>query len=158
MKINWGLMLAAAGVVALGAVWMTRNGGEAGARVLKPDDAAVVARGETVYRANCAACHGERLQGQPGWRTTAGKAPPHDATGHTWHHPEQLLVRITKLGTAKLYGARGGAMPGFGGQLSDADIIAALSYIKSRWPGEIRAANDRMSAKMQGMPGMRGGG
>ncbi len=152
MKINRIMALTLAGAAVAGGVWLTRSGNPAGAGILKPGDAAVVARGEQVYRANCAACHGARLQGQPGWRTSSGKAPPHDASGHTWHHPESLLFKITKLGTAKLYGARGGAMPGFGGQLSDDDIIAALSYIKSRWPADIRAANDRMNAR-----GARGG-
>jgi len=143
MKFNWSLALAVAGAAVVGAVWIARGGGKAGAQILRPDDAALVAQGRTIYRANCAACHGPALQGEPGWRTTAGKAPAHDASGHTWHHPEKMLLMITKQGTMM----RGGRMPGFSGQLSDGQIIAVLSYIKSRWPDEIRAANDRVSGR-----------
>ena len=35
---------------------------------LRPDDAALTARGEQVYREHCASCHGARLEGQPDWR------------------------------------------------------------------------------------------
>ena len=108
-----------------------------------PADAAQVARGKQVYEANCAACHGARMEGQPRWRerlpTGRLPAPPHDATGHTWHHPDETLFRITKEGPAAVAG--GGYesdMPGFGGKLADADIWAALAYIKSGWPEAIR--------------------
>src|SRR6188474_2752267 len=73
-------------------------------RDLKIDsqDTALVALGENIYRVHCAACHGAGLEGQPNWkeRLPNGKlpAPPHDASGHTWHHSDQQLVDITKYG------------------------------------------------------------
>ena len=145
MKVNWTAVVAGVGIAAVGAIWAGRllDAGSGAGAILRPDDTRLVARGEEIYRKNCASCHGADLRGQPGWQTTAGKAPPHDATGHTWHHPDQMLVMVTKLGTMQ----RGGAMPAFGSQLSDDDIVAVLSYIKSRWPDEIRATHDRINAR-----------
>src|SRR3546814_18625383 len=66
------------------------------------DDARQVALGEAVYRQHCASCHGAELEGQPDWRVRKpdGRlpAPPPAETGHTWHHPAEVLFRITKLG------------------------------------------------------------
>lgn len=99
----------------------------------------VISQGRQVYVDQCAACHGAELVGQPDWRSPlpSGRlpAPPHDASGHTWHHPDDVLFRIVKEGTAAIVG--GGYesdMPGFGDVLSDADIRAVLAYIKSNWP------------------------
>ena len=96
-------------------------------------------RGAEIYAANCASCHGAELEGQPDWkrRLPSGRlpAPPHDASGHTWHHPDDVLFRITKEGPAAVVG--GGYqsdMPGFADVLSDDDIRAALEFIKSTWP------------------------
>nr|WP_292485159.1 cytochrome c [Mesorhizobium sp.] len=125
-------------------------GGKSGG-ILKPDDARVIARGEAVYVAHCASCHGRNLEGQPEWKAQDKDgflpAPPHDESGHTWHHPDTLLFRITKLGVAeaanlKDYKTR---MPAFGGILTDAEIIAALSYIKSRWPDDMRRRHDELN-------------
>ncbi len=116
------------------------------------DDPALVALGRTVYDAQCAACHGARLEGQPGWRSPlpdGGRpAPPHDQTGHTWHHPDRLLFRITKEGGAKSSppGYRN-RMPGFGDKLSDREIWASLAYIKSRWPGRVRERQESINAR-----------
>src|SRR3970040_1517497 len=67
-----------------------------------PDDAQQVARGKSVYSKHCGACHGVRLEGQPNWqeKLPSGRmpAPPHDASGHTWHHPDAVLFGIIKLG------------------------------------------------------------
>ena len=110
-----------------------------------PDDTRRVARGLEVYRLQCAACHGARLEGQPDWRARlpSGKfpAPPHDASGHTWHHADRLLFNITRHGIEP-YAPPGyqSDMPAFGGQIPDADIWAVLAYIKSTWPEEIRRA------------------
>jgi len=68
-------------------------------------------------------------------------APPHDASGHTWHHPDNVLFGITKHGIApgkyapSMYQSN---MPAFSGVLADAEIWAVLAYIKSSWPQEIR--------------------
>ena len=120
--------------------------------VLKPEDRRVVARGSTVYQENCASCHGVNLEGQENWRTPKSDgtlwAPPHDETGHTWHHPDRQLFRITKLGRVKyseVFMNRTGIksdMPGFEDTLSDAEIIAVLSYIKSTWPPHITVQHD----------------
>ncbi|TIP71767.1 MAG: cytochrome c [Mesorhizobium sp.] len=141
-------MLALAALVAVCVVLVF--GGKSGG-ILKPDDAPMIARGEAVYMAHCASCHGKNLEGQPGWKAQDKDgflpAPPHDESGHTWHHPDTLLFRITKLGVAeaanlKDYKTR---MPAFGGILTDADIIAALSYIKSRWPDDVRRRHDELN-------------
>jgi mono/diheme cytochrome c family protein len=119
---------------------------------LRPDDVAVVASGKQVYERHCASCHGVKLEGQPDWRTrdASGRlpAPPHDATGHTWHHPDEVLFRIVKEGLAKTANLPDyqSAMPVYAGVLSDAEIVAALSYIKANWPPDIRRKHDEMNA------------
>ncbi|MCW5634380.1 MAG: cytochrome c [Rubrivivax sp.] len=118
---------------------------------LRPDDPRLLALGEKVYAAQCASCHGANLEGQPNWKVPGpdGRlpAPPHDATGHTWHHPDDLLFRITKFGVAKAANLKDhpSAMPAYEGVLGDEEIVAVLSWIKSRWPAEIRARHDRLN-------------
>lgn len=123
---------------------------------LRPDDLKLVALGKKVYDANCASCHGVGLQGEVNWRERNDKgllpAPPHDETGHTWHHPDALLFALTKYGPATLAGdGYQSAMPGFKDSLTDEEIIASLSYIKSRWPEEVIARHDQInrSARQQ---------
>jgi len=142
-RLAW--LAAAAAAAAVVAAALVLQGRAAGSVTLTPDDARVVALGESVYRTHCAACHGARLEGQPHWRERRPDglmpAPPHDATGHTWHHPDDVLFRITKLGVGKV--ARmpeyKSAMPPYDGVLTDAQIVAVLSWIKAQWPPEIRA-------------------
>ncbi|MGH6927416.1 MAG: c-type cytochrome [Dongiaceae bacterium] len=110
---------------------------------IDPGDAKQVAAGEALYRAHCASCHGANLEGQPDWRTRlpTGRlpAPPHDESGHTWHHPDEVLVRIIEDGPAFYATLRVETdMPAFGQKLSDRDIAAVLAYIKSRWPANVR--------------------
>ncbi|WP_229666066.1 c-type cytochrome [Wenxinia marina] len=120
-----------------------------GASDTAPPDARTLAEGRALYEAHCAACHGAELGGQPDWRTPlpSGRlpAPPHDASGHTWHHPDDLLVRIIREGTSAVVG--GGYesdMPGFGDVLSDAEIKAVLAWIKSTWPERERAYQESL--------------
>lgn len=103
--------------------------------------------GQTLYAEQCASCHGANLEGQPDWRNPDENgvlpAPPHDETGHTWHHDNQLLFDYTRLGGAQALAARGVAgvasgMPGFGDTLSEADIWDILAYIRSTWPARIQ--------------------
>ena len=118
--------------------------------VLVADNASVVARGKDIYAAQCASCHGPNLEGQENWRQRQPDgllpAPPHDETGHTWHHPDAVLFDLTKRGPAALAG--GGyrsAMPSYEDALSDDEIIAVLSYIKSRWPEPVRDRHDTIN-------------
>ena len=67
-------------------------------------------------------------------------APPPDATGHTWHHPDDVLFRIVKEGTAAVVGdGYASDMPGFGEVLGHEEINAVLAYIRSTWPDRERA-------------------
>jgi len=122
-------------------------------RLLRPDDARLVALGQKVYGEQCATCHGQRLEGQPNWRQRGADgllpAPPHDASGHTWHHTDDLLFRITKDGVGKAANLPdyASAMPAYAGRLSDEEIIAALSWINAQWPPELRARVERMNAE-----------
>lgn len=140
LPIGLALCAGAAAAVAAWLSWPSPRTGSA-----DPRDAQQVALGETIYRQHCASCHGARLEGQPDWRTRKpdGRlpAPPHDATGHTWHHTDEELFRITKSGLKPPLAPEGyqSDMPAFGGVLSDAEIRAVLAYIKSRWPPEILA-------------------
>ena len=105
-----------------------------------------IVAGEQIYVEYCAACHGANLEGQEDWRSPGedGRlpAPPHDETGHTWHHPDSLLFDYTKLGGAALLAQQGvqldSGMPGFAEQLTDAEIHDVLAYIKSTWPERIK--------------------
>ena len=123
---------------------------------LRPDDTAVLVQGKRVYDAQCAACHGARLEGQPNWRErdASGRlpAPPHDASGHTWHHPDEVLFRITKFGVAKAANLKDydSAMPAYEKVLSDAEIVAVLSFIKANWPAGIRQKHDEVNKPAAG--------
>ena len=113
----------------------------------KPPDLAL---GEKLYSQQCASCHGANLEGQPDWRKRLPNgrlpAPPHDASGHTWHHPDEVLFGITKHGLVPPYAPAGYAsdMPAFGGKLSDQEIRAVLAYIESRWSPELRKRRAEM--------------
>ena len=123
---------------------------------LRPDDLKLVALGKKVYDANCASCHGRQFEGQDNWRERDANgllpAPPHDETGHTWHHPDAVLFALTKYGPSVMAGEDyQSAMPGFEDVLTDEEILGSLSYVKSRWPDEIRQRHDQinLSAKQQ---------
>ncbi|MFD2738894.1 c-type cytochrome [Sulfitobacter aestuarii] len=100
-------------------------------------------RGKMLYEENCAACHGSDLEGQADWRVRLPNgrlpAPPHDETGHTWHHSDRILTDIVKHGTAAIVGnGYESDMPGYAEVLSDTEIAAILDYIKSTWPDHVR--------------------
>nr|WP_291312295.1 MULTISPECIES: cytochrome c [unclassified Devosia] len=99
--------------------------------------------GAALYAANCASCHGARLEGQAEWmkRLPNGRlpAPPHDESGHTWHHSDKQLFIIVKNGLAAIAPGYESDMPTFGGVLTDVQIMAVLGYIKSTWPERAQA-------------------
>jgi mono/diheme cytochrome c family protein len=104
--------------------------------------------GKTLYQENCAVCHGINLEGQPDWQSPGDDgrlpAPPHDKSGHTWHHGDQLLFNYTKLGGKQALANLGvefnSGMPAFQDQLSDQQIRDILAYFKSTWSDRERQA------------------
>ena len=68
---------------------------------LNTTDNSIIVNGKKIYANNCASCHGVNLEGQKNWMSRLPDglmpAPPHDETGHTWHHPNRYLFMVTKL-------------------------------------------------------------
>jgi S-disulfanyl-L-cysteine oxidoreductase SoxD len=152
-RIGLGVLAATVAFVAGAIVIVLLSGGE---MLADPDDVRQVARGKAVYEQYCAACHGARLEGQPDWRdklpTGRMPAPPHDASGHTWHHPDGMLFGMTKYGliAGKYAPPRYESdMPAFASVLSDEEIWAVLAYIKSSWPPEIRKVQREITLKQR---------
>ena len=119
---------------------------------LLPKNHSVTNSGKLVYAENCASCHGMALEGQANWRQRDPDgylpAPPHDKTGHTWHHSDSYLFLMTKYGIEKMIGRKyPNNMPAYKDKLTDEEIIAALSYIKSTWPGRIQRQHDQINAR-----------
>lgn len=104
-------------------------------------------RGAALYAEHCATCHGAQLEGQPDWQIADAEgvlpAPPHDETGHTWHHDDAMLTDYIRRGGQAVLDDLGVAMasgmPAFGGILTGDEIAAILAFIKSTWPARIQA-------------------
>ena len=116
-----------------------------------PNNPRLVARGKIVYAEQCASCHGANLEGQPNWRVRlpSGRlpAPPHDSTGHTWHHSDKELFEMVKNGIPEIVPGYQTDMPAYKGNLSDADIWAVLSFIQRTWSQDMRERQQRLSGR-----------
>ena len=97
-------------VIAIGLLYLATSPAEKAAAsvVLKPNEASLVALGKQVCAESCASCHGVALEGEANWRKRGSDgympAPPHDETGHTWHHSDVYLFLMTKYGIEKMIG------------------------------------------------------
>ncbi len=83
-----------------------------------------VARGETVYAANCAACHQASGEGMPPAFPALNGSKI--ATG-----PKEAHLALVLKGKA------GTAMAAFGEQLSDTDIAAVVAYERNAWSNKL---------------------
>ncbi len=144
--LAWGAGGALVLLLAAGAYWY--------ARPSAPDlnDPDLIAAGREAYYLHCAVCHGAQLEGEPNWRTPKADgslpSPPHDASGHTWHHPDRVLFEITWKGGASVappgFPSR---MPAFEAQLAEREIWAVLAFIRSTWPADIRARQESVTRR-----------
>ncbi len=120
----------------------------------EPTTLAEIATGREVYVESCASCHGAGLEGQPDWqrRLENGRmpAPPHDESGHTWHHSDRNLFIITRGGVGAVVPGYESDMPAFEEVLTDEEIAAVLAYIKSTWPKLQREFQAEVSANDRG--------
>ena len=92
------------------------------AKVWKLDE--LVARGEKVYTANCAACHQPTGQGLP------PAFPALDGSKIVKGPKAAHLEMVIK-------GKPGTAMAAFGAQLSDTDIAAVVAYERNAWSNKL---------------------
>ncbi len=97
-----------------------------------------IAKGASLYATNCQVCHGD-LSGGGG-----SGAPPHNQHGHTWHHPDAQLKDWVKNGKIGL-----SQMPAFKNILTDPEVDAVLSYIKTSWTEEQRETQADVSIRYQ---------
>ncbi|MGD8513993.1 MAG: cytochrome c, partial [Granulosicoccaceae bacterium] len=96
----------------------------------------LMARGEKVYNANCAACHQANGQGLPGVFPALAAGPI--ATGPAAGHID-IVVHGSK---------KNPAMAAFGAQLNDVDLAAVITFERNSWgndagvvqPADVKAA------------------
>ena len=137
-------------------IYILKDKNAQAAYILNPDNYDIVELGKTVYFQNCASCHGVKLEGQKDWMSRLPDglmpAPPHDETGHTWHHSDKYLFMITKYGIEDIIGQKyTNNMPAYKNILSDEEIISVLSYIKSTWPNKIKKIHDQINDREKSM-------
>jgi cytochrome c oxidase subunit II len=98
----------------------------------------LVAKGEQVFAANCAACHQADGKGMP------PAFPPLDGSAVVQGPKAEQIQTV-------LNGREGTAMAAFGKQLSDTDLAAVITYTRNAWsnqtgeaiqPAEIAAAHN----------------
>ena len=133
-------------------IWLDKKKGAAttaaadDSKIFAP--AELIARGEKVYAANCAACHQADGMGLPGVFLPINGSKV--ATGPIDAHISTVLN-----------GRPGTAMAAFGGQLSDADIAAVVTYQRNAWdnktgdtaqPAQIAAARGGAEAAAPAAP------
>ena len=133
-------------------IYMPKDKNAQAAYILNPNNRDIVELGKSVYVQNCTSCHGAKLEGQKNWMSRLPDglmpAPPHDETGHTWHHPDRYLFMVTKYGIEEFIGEKyPNNMPAYKDILSDEEIIAVLSYIKSTWPKKIKEIHNNINSR-----------
>lgn len=116
------------------------------------DAVRAISKGAQLYAAECAGCHGGRLEG---WDLRAGPdvrgpraAPSLGQAGHAWQHSDAELAAIVGHGTGSV--APPGDTPGmlaFAERLDRSDIDAILAFVKSGWS---RSARTYQAALSQG--------
>lgn len=86
--------------------------------------------GARVYQANCSSCH------QADGKGLLGSFPPLAGNAVVTGDPK-AVIHIVKYGLTGKIDVQGhtfnGIMPPWGSQLSNADIAAALTYVRSSW-------------------------
>jgi mono/diheme cytochrome c family protein len=124
--------------------------GSAGDGSSQPLDQAQVERDQAVYQSSCAQCHGANGEGDPLWqqRNPDGtyRPPPHDPSGHTWHHSDGILFKVVQGGGAVYESSNfQSRMPAFGEHRDSEEIKDVITYIKSLWGSSERASQAKIS-------------
>lgn len=131
------------------AFWLVRErlGGQEQTTFLHWQEPRIVAEGAALYRTHCASCHAIADASMPAVPPEEQDTPPHDASGHTWQHPDYALFQLVRDGVAvaNCTPVDPERMPSFRDTVSDTELVAILSYIKSTWPEDIRREHDKVN-------------
>ena len=106
-------------LLVVGLMWQAGSSGTV--ELASPE---VLAQGETIYRENCVACHGDNGEGNVG--------PALNGSAHAWHHADALLLSFIRDGIP------GTQMAHQDDKLSEEEINAVISYLKSWWSPQQR--------------------
>lgn len=148
MLVRTAVMIALIGVVGFAAWTLLALTAKEEHGFLAWHDAAVTGAGRDLYGEHCGLCHGmPDGTALPANSSSAASAPPHDETGHTWQHPDYALFQLIRDGVAvaNCLPVDEALMPRFRGIVSDQELVAILSYIKSTWPESVREHHDRVN-------------
>ncbi len=89
--------------------------------------------GETIFKANCASCHGLTGQGHQAIK----EAPALNGSEHSWHHADSQIKTLIRTGGVK--------MPAVGKDFSDEEIAAVMVYYKQWWGKQQRIFQEKVS-------------
>jgi mono/diheme cytochrome c family protein len=114
-----------------------------------------LARGQTAYNTFCAHCHGYSGEGEkdsvdPSKPDKLGymPVPRHDSKGHTWLHPDQLIIQAIRSGISNpLYRYQMPAVPE--DKLSAQQVDDILAYIKQWWTEEQRKTQAQYTEQLR---------
>jgi mono/diheme cytochrome c family protein len=101
------------------------------------------ADGAAVYASNCSACHGAKGQG------TAGTVPPLAKNAYVNGDPKKVIHTLLSgmSGAIKVNGTTyDGGMPPWKGVLTNAQISAVLTYVRSSWGNKAPAVTEKQVA------------
>jgi cbb3-type cytochrome c oxidase subunit III len=115
------------------------------AAVITPDQVAVArnpvaSSGGQIFAAKCAACHQSAGQGTSAYPPLNGN--PHVGTSD----PKEMIATIVngRSGTLAVNGTTyNGKMPAWKGQLSNADIAAVATYVRSAWTNKAAGVTEQ---------------
>ena len=95
--------------------------------------------GRSVFKENCAVCHGEKGGGTAIWRLRLADNPytplPLNGAAHTQIHPLVDLRRTIDSGVSEE-----NQMPPFKDKLTEDDIDSVIAFFQSEWTEEIYTA------------------
>lgn len=116
---------------------------------IDPNTDPILHTAQANYNIYCAHCHGYAGEGHNPSSEKIAKdlgyaiVPAHDASGHTWEHPDQLLFEVIKYGIENplnLY-----PMAEYGSRMSDDEIMGVIDYMKRWWTADQRAHQARLT-------------
>jgi mono/diheme cytochrome c family protein len=105
---------------------------------------AAAADGKGVFASNCASCHGDKGQGAP------NVAPPLVKNSYVTGNPKAVIhtVLAGMNGPIKVNGKPWGSgmMPPWKGSLTNAQIAAVITYMRSSWGNKASAVTEKQVA------------